>query len=773
MQQELNEQLNILLQVVEEIPNLLVMADKNQKINWINKYVTTKTGYTLEDLAGKPLAGFLSDSAGGKQTGKEVAETLKRGEPFKGTLLHYTKTGVRFWNEVNITPVKNKEGEITKYVFISTDVTDRVHKNQELLYNELRWKFAIEKSGDDYFEYNFENNRFFGSENLQSLLHINQASSELDIANLIRLVHPQDTEKAVNAFFDLLAGSDNNFQEEIRLLKKSGNFVWVNVRATVTERDAKGNALHLIGTTSDISKIKETEQELLKSKARAEEISEYRSRFLATMSHEIRTPLNGIIGLTNLLILENKDDALNENLHTLTFSANHLRSLINDLLDLSKIEAGKIDFTNNIFNVRETVDGIYKTFLPWANEKKIELISTIHRHVPEYVIGDKYRLTQVLNNLVNNAIKFTDTGKVEMNLTLSKKAGGKAVLEFSVTDTGIGIDEKHQEKIFEDFSQADANITAKYGGTGLGLSITKKLIEMQEGKLNLESQLHKGSRFVFTLCYDIAPKQNKPSHTNSTGANNTNTMENTRLLLAEDNLVNQKVAVSYFNHWQAKADCANNGKEAISLFKQKKYDLLIVDLYMPEMDGFETITQIRKLKKGKHVPIIALTASAEQTTMKKAVDCGANICLTKPFDAEQLLSEIKKLLYKTEAVVPVVKAVKKKETKFKHINLKRLEDASLGSKSFVLEMIETIRQEVPSALDECKIFLQKRDLAGLASSVHKLKNSLLLVGLDKLEPELKMIEDNARAGKFVKQFARALATIIKVWKEASIELSTI
>ena len=775
MQQQTNEQLNTLLQVVEEIPNLLVVADERQKINWINKYVTTKTGYTLEDLAGKSLAGFLTDSVAGKQTQKEVADTLKSGDTFRGTLLHYTKNGVRFWNEVTITPVKNEEGKIAKYVFISTDVTDRVYKNQELLYNELRWKFAIEKSGDDYFEYNFENNRFFGSENLQSLLQLNHSSFELDVTKLIGIVHPQDTEKAVNAFFDLTAGSDNTFQEEIRLLKKSGNFVWVNVRATVTERDAKGNALHLIGTTSDISRIKETEQELLKAKARAEEISEYRSRFLATISHEIRTPLNGIIGLTNLMLLENKNKALSENLNTLSFSANHLRALINDVLDLSKIEAGKIDFTNNPFNLHETIEGIYKTFKPLSGEKNIALNSTIDSLVPEFVVGDKYRLTQVLNNLVNNAIKFTEKGKVEMSLSLGAKTGKKATLKFSITDTGIGIEEKHPQIIFEDFMQADAAITAKYGGTGLGLAITKKLIEMQGGELQLQSQLNKGSCFSFTLTYDIAqPQKNNPLHPNQNSATGQNKLEDVRILLAEDNLVNQKVAVSYFNHWQAQSDCAKNGNEALALFQKNSYDLLIVDLYMPEMDGFETITEIRKLKNGKQVPIIALTASAEETTMQKALDCGANICLTKPFDAEPLLNEIKQLLYHRKTAKPVAKkAVKQNETEFKHINLKRLEEASLGSKSFVLEMIETIGQEVPPTLNECKKFLQKRDLAGLASSIHKLKNSLLLIGLDKLEPELKLIENKAREGKLEKEFTPALSKIIRAWNEARKELNTV
>ena len=768
MQLEKNGDLNTLIQIMEEIPNLVVIADAQHKIQWLSQRFISKTGYTLKELSGKPLT-TLFGKAADKQKVKDFSIALQKNKKYKGTLLLSNKKGTPFWNEVTIAPIKNAKGKTDKFIFLSSDVTERILKNEELLYNELRWKFAIEKAGDDYFEYNFESNRFFGSENLQSLLHLSNNDSQLDITSLIGIVHPDDTEKAVNALFDLLAGSENNFQQEIRLLNKNGSFVWVNVRATITQRSAKGDAQHLIGTTSDISKIKETEQQLIAAKAKAEEMSEYRSNFLATMSHEIRTPLNGIIGLSNLMLLENQNAALNDNLNTLSFSANHLMSLINDVLDLSKIEAGKIDFAADIFNVQQTVQGVYKIFLPVAQEKNIELFLSISKSIPEYVIGDKHRLTQMLNNLVNNAIKFTPKGKVEIALALEKKSAKNITIKFSVIDTGIGISKANQQKIFENFVQADAGTTAKYGGTGLGLAITKKLVQMQGGKLQLQSKLNKGSKFEFTLHFNLAGKQSAPARVNSNIADHT-TLPNVKVLLAEDNLVNQKVAVSYLTHWHAKTDCANNGREAVTLFKKNNYQLLIVDLFMPEMDGFEAIRQIRKLKNGKHVPIVALTASAEQNTMKKAVNAGANICLTKPFDAAQLLSEIKKLLGKKESVKVAEKTERKPVITFKHINLKRLEDASLGSKSFIAEMIEIVKQEVPPTLDECNACLQQKDLPALASAVHKLKNSLLLIGLDKLDAELKLLENKARAGKFDKHFAPALANIISVWQMALVEL---
>jgi PAS domain S-box-containing protein len=763
-----DEMLKTLLQVVDEMHNLVVIADEEQKILRLNQGGTTKTGYALRELEGKPLTSILFGAGADKQKVKEFSLALQQNKKYKATLLLNTKKGTAFWSEVNVSPVKNPKGKIDKYILIATDATERVERNEELLYNELRWKFAIEKAGDDYFEYNFESNRFFGSENLQSLLHLNNNDSQLDITSLINIIHPDDTEKAVNALFDLLAGSDNTFQQEIRLLNKSGNFNWVNVRAAITQRNAKGNAQHLIGTTSDISKIKETEQELIKAKAKAEEISEYRSRFLATMSHEIRTPLNGIIGLSNLMLLENKNSAVTENLTTLSFSANHLLSLVNDVLDFSKIEAGKIDFAADVFNLHQTVQNVFKIFLSIAKEKNIELLLNISKGIPELVIGDKHRLTQMLNNLVGNAIKFTHKGKVEIALTTENKMGKRATLVFSITDTGIGINKTNQQKIFEDFVQADSGTTAKYGGTGLGLAITKKLIELQGGKLQLQSKPNAGSKFSFALAFNLPDKQSKVAKESHKEVGNA-TLENINVLLAEDNPVNQKVAVSYLKHWRAKTNCANNGREAVALFKQNSYQLLLVDLFMPEMDGFETIAQIRKLKNGKRVPIIALTASAEQTTMKRAVACGANICLTKPFDAAQLLNEIQKLV--SIAPVKIIAEKKHKGNKqFKYIDLKRLEEASLGSKSFVAEMIEVVSQEVPPTLEECNTCLKKKDLPGLASNIHKLKNSLLLIGLDVLKPELQLLEEKARAGKSDKRFAPALAHIVNVWNKAKAEL---
>jgi PAS domain S-box-containing protein len=755
----------------KETSTLIAIADRHQKIYWINQCFTNKTGYNPDAAYGKPLTTFLAGEGTGSHKLKELKQALSSGQNYRSTLLHYTKSGVPFWNEVMICPVvSEQQGVIEKFVFVSTDVTARIHKNEDLLYNELRWKFAIEKSGDDYFEYNLETNRFFGSENLQTLLRIKNSDAQLNLNSVIHIIHSDDTEKAVNSLFNLLSGYTDTFQEEIRIRNKQGYFTWVNVRATITNRDLKGNALHLIGTTSDISKIKETEKQLIEAKAKAEELSEYRSRFLSTMSHEIRTPLNGIIGITNLMLLENTNDAMNENLKILSFSANHLLSLINNVLDLSKIEAGKIEFAHDAFNLHETIENVCKTFQPAAKGKEVEIFSFIGKSVPRYVAGDKYRLTQVLNNLVNNAVKFTKQGKVEISLHLEKNLKNKVVIQFSIADTGIGISKANQRKIFEDFVQADSATTAKYGGTGLGLTITKKLIEMQSGKLHVESQLKKGSCFSFALAFEKAePKQ----HLGKPETETVFSLNNAKILLAEDNAVNQKVALSYLAHWGAQTDCAVNGKNAFILFKEKKYELLIVDLYMPEMDGFETIAQIRKLKTGRNIPIIALTASAEQRIMAKAIDCGANICLTKPFDPQQLLTAIKKLLNKNQSAEINTGKQTQQKKKFKHINLKRLHDASLGNKAFVAEMTATIMKEVPEVIEECKTAISNMNLESVAFAVHKLKNSLLLIGLDKIEEDLKRIENKARSGKFDEIFSATIKHIEQIWAAAKKELALV
>ena len=759
--------------VAEETTDVIIITDAGGKITWVNSGLTRRFGYSTREIINVSLADFFQSALTTPAKVAEIKSALAHGENYNGTILSRTKKGVSLWNEIKIKAVKDDKVGIQKFVLVEKDVSEHIKKNEELLYSELRWKFALEESGDGFFEYDLVTHKFFGSENLQELVTLNEDLTQLVFPALIDIIHPDDSEAAVSALFDLVSGRIEMLQQELRVKNKQGKYIWTNVRATISSKDAQGKPLMLIGTTTDISHIKKTEEELLKAKHEAERASEYKNQFLSTMSHEIRTPLNAIIGLTDVMLLQKPKGELMENLSILSFSANHLLSLINDVLDLAKIESGKIEFVNTPFNLEETIKRIYQTFKSKSNEAGIQFSCAVDNAIPNMVEGDTLRLTQIMNNLVNNAIKFTAKGSVKIKVKQINTSGKKVKLLFEVIDTGIGIDRKMQQRVFEDFVQADSNISRKYGGTGLGLAITKKLIELQGGTIHIESQPGKGSRFYFEMEFgvDAASRSKRADNRaqESTGLNNI------KVLLVEDILANQKVAVSYLNHWGASVKCAENGKEALALFKKHDFDILLIDLYMPVMNGFECIEKIRKLPKGRTVPIIALTASIEPSVINKAVDSGADICLGKPFEAKQLLATIQKFTAVKPA--PKVKAAAKPKvlakSKFKHINLKRIEDASLGNKGFVAEMLQLLKTEIPSYVAECSDNLEKKDYKRFSASIHKLKNSLLMLGLDVLRNDLTKLEENSKAGKQLDKLPLLFAKVDAEWKKAEKELNSI
>lgn len=760
---------------VEEISESIILLDKDGVITWVNKSFVKVHQQDVQQVTGTLLTDFLQHNQASKIKVDEIELALKSGKDYTGTVFMInTKKRLPQWNEIKIKPFKDEQGNLLRYVLVSRDITEHIKKNEELLYSELRWKFALEESGDGFFEYDLVNHKFLASDNLLSLIALTTNSTKLDFTALINIIHPLDSEAAVNALFDLISGKITMLRNELRIKNKAGDYVWIIVRATISSKTADGKASGLIGTTTDISYIKETELQLVKAKTEAELASEYKNQFLSTMSHEIRTPLNAIIGITDFMLMKKPTGELKENLSILSFSANHLLSLINDVLDLSKIESGKMEFVSAEFNLEETINIIYQTFQSKCRETGIELSYEVETAIPEYIIGDSLRLTQIMNNLVNNAIKFTLKGSVRILVKLIDANSDKVKLLFEVIDTGIGIDEHRQQLIFEDFVQANASIAQQYGGTGLGLAITKKLIALQGGTIKVESVPRIGSRFYFELEFGFNKASTTKGQKNENRKPESNNIQGVKVLLVEDILANQKVAVSYLTHWQGEVKCAVNGQEALKLFAEHNFDMLLVDLYMPVMNGFETIEAIRKLPKGKKVPIIALTASVEPSVIEKAIASGADVCMGKPLEAKRLLEEIQKLTGKKQnrnSDNPDAEKNATQQNGFAHINLKRIEDASLGSEAFVGEMIKLLKQEIPACIQACTAELEKKDYTGFSEQIHKLKNSLFMLGLDVIKPELVTLEENARSGKQLDELKSLFEKILDKWALASKELN--
>lgn len=398
------------------------------------------------------------------------------------------------------------------------------------------------------------------------------------------------------------------------------------------------------------TKIQERTQQLGIEKTRAEAASIAKSNFLATMSHEIRTPMNGVLGMAQVLAATNLTEEQQLYVKTILDSGNSLLTVINDILDFSKIEAGKMLLESNAFNLKTLTNNVIRLFNSKANEKNIQLILNIDNSCPLELIGDSLRITQVLQNLVSNAIKFTEQGIIEIRISSSKTSDNTASLMVSVIDSGIGIDQSSQDKLFSDFTQVDSSTTRKFGGTGLGLAICKQLITLMYGEIGVKSQSGKGATFWFTLNL-LVNKNFKDDVT--TEVNESKTIEQAvsltgKVLLVEDNAVNQIVAKVILEKFGLSPDIAADGQQAVAQVKMNPYDLVLMDCQMPVLDGFEATREIRafeqKNKVTQHLPIIALTANAHDKDKERCLEVGMDDYLAKPIVKEELYNILKSYL---------------------------------------------------------------------------------------------------------------------------------
>jgi signal transduction histidine kinase/ActR/RegA family two-component response regulator len=385
-----------------------------------------------------------------------------------------------------------------------------------------------------------------------------------------------------------------------------------------------------------IDQLEVTSLELEKS-ARA------KSDFLATMSHEIRTPMNAILGMTHLLKEDDPREDQLESINILDFSGRTLLALINDILDFSKIDAGKIEFEQTEFELQQLVSTISETFKVTATNKRIELKTEIEDEMPNTLIGDPARLTQILNNLVSNALKFTEKGSVKINVKALEETDDEVKIEFKVIDTGIGIEEDRLDSVFESFTQANTTTTRLFGGTGLGLSISKQLTELQGGRIFVESEIGKGSTFSVQLLFPKGTAKEKIEA--GVILDEFVKLKGTRVLLAEDNPVNQKVMTRFLERWEIITTVVNDGYEVIAELESNDYDIILMDLQMPELNGFETTERIRAFEdeKKRKIPIVALTAAALKEVKDQVQEVGMDAYVTKPFNPVELKKKISEL----------------------------------------------------------------------------------------------------------------------------------
>ena len=382
---------------------------------------------------------------------------------------------------------------------------------------------------------------------------------------------------------------------------------------------------------------------LILERRKAEDAARLKQQFMSTMSHEIRTPLNEVIGITNLLLQSEPRADQMEYIRTLLFSANHLLTLVNDVLDYTKLELGNISFEKTTFNIFEFADELKRSYSFRADSKKLQFKFSMDKNIPAQLTGDPIRLNQILSNLLSNAVKFTDSGQVELMISRVSGSSKETVLRFCVTDTGIGIPADKHTEIFDSFKQASDDTTRKYGGTGLGLSISRKLVELQGGSLDIESIPGKGSSFFFNMQFTV-PSGQENSITKADNEERWDELKGKKILIAEDNKINFFVVNKFLSKWEVIVSHAENGKIVLDMLRDNKYDLILMDLHMPVMDGIEASEIIRNSDDPeiKNIPLVALTAAIMSEHETKLEKLHINDYILKPFKPRDLYDKILK-----------------------------------------------------------------------------------------------------------------------------------
>ncbi|ADY52260.1 PAS/PAC sensor hybrid histidine kinase [Pseudopedobacter saltans DSM 12145] len=414
---------------------------------------------------------------------------------------------------------------------------------------------------------------------------------------------------------------------EFQLLNNKGELVWTECRVTFSKKK-------YFFSISNHTLQKQYEEQLIHSKEDAIQARNVKETFLANMSHELRTPLNGIIGIANLLKQTELEEAQKQMVKLLEVSSQSLLGVVNDILDLSKIDAGKFVLSKKEVNIYHILKSSIELMRTKANEKLLDLNLEIDPRLPKYIETDPLRLNQILMNLISNAIKFTEKGYVSLRVNQLSHEGDYITVKFEVKDTGIGIQPERKAKIFESYEQADDDTSLKYGGTGLGLGIVKKLVELQNGKIDFNSEYGKGSNFWFELTFRAINNYSTPAE----NIEELTSFAGMRALVAEDNQINQFIVVKFLKNWNIEVDVTQNGQEAIAMLKKHSYDFILMDTYMPGMGGYEATKHIRTEFNDdkKYTPIISMSAAVLEDEKNAAMEAGMDYVLTKPFIPQDL-----------------------------------------------------------------------------------------------------------------------------------------
>lgn len=611
-QLEISQQENDLLVDLVNESSIVAITDLKGNIKYINEKFIDISGYSEKELLGKNQS-IVSSGYHGPSFWKEMWKTIGKGKTWKGEIKNKSKNGTFYWVETTIKP-RLENGKPIEYVSVRTDITQRKELEFEMAKKAVFYQNAAQLSQLGCWEIDVLNQTPIWDDKVREI-HGVGADYMPDMSSALDF-YPPESKVIVEAHVQKAFEKGTGWEFELPMIKATGEKIWVKAIGKV---DKEGEDIQRIyGVFQDVSSKREAESNK-REKALAEKKAEFRESFLANMSHEIRTPMNGVIGIVDLLLTTELDEYQQELLEIVQNSSSKLLNILNDILDLSKIQAGKFELQDKPFSVSGLVKQIRSIFHPLVTQKALEFKIMLDPDLPEFVQGDETRVFQVLSNVVSNAVKFTDEGKVELGCSIVKKNQ----IQFTIKDSGIGIPRDKVESIFVEFSQMEDSYSNNIKGTGLGLSISKRLIHLMGGSIEVDSEEGKGSVFTITLPLEVSVR--KVFNPTSSEAEITYSK---RVLVVEDNTTNQKVVGLMLKKLNLEYDQAFNGKEALEMYNPSEHGVIFMDVNMPIMGGDECTSKLREQEvKAK---IIALTGNAMEKDINNYLEKGYDDYITKP-----------------------------------------------------------------------------------------------------------------------------------------------
>ncbi|GAB4326838.1 MAG: hypothetical protein OHK0038_00300 [Flammeovirgaceae bacterium] len=696
------------------------------------------------------------------------------------------------WWEIFLNPVYNSTDEIEEVSGVAHDITQKKLTELELAESEEKFRDIFESLQDVYFRINIDGVIMMVS---PSVFELNgESQMEMLGRNVMEFLNRKSILFLLKEL--LRNGEVKNFESELKHKNGGMRSIISNFRM-VYDKEGKP---HLVeGIARDITELKRATEEMRQAKELAEKSLEVKKQFLSNMSHEIRTPMNGIIGMIDLL----KETPLNEEqkdfVFTIKKSSETLLTILNDILDLSKIEAGKMELRPMPISLRKTIEKLHSLFVQHAASKGTKFTFNIQPSVPDIIFADETRLLQILSNLSSNAIKFTENGVVNINVKSSRKFSKQHIIMFEVQDTGIGIAPENLDLLFKQFSQVEGAYTRKYGGTGLGLAISQELCRLMNGDIGVESEVGVGSTFWFTIeteeCLDLEPTNTRGEKTTSISST---FKAPPQVLLVDDNSTNLKVATSILEKAGCKVTRAQSGKKAIEWVMQSNFDVILMDIQMPEMNGVEATQEIRKLKPNLEAPIIAMTAFSMQEEKESFLKAGMDDYLSKPIKAEELIGKVKDWMIKLGKLHLIENKPTAGEKPFKMIekampdfhkseeknsldtfntqteegwlinldNVKELE--KYGGIEMIADTYNEFHDEVIELIKQLDEAIAKGDAKEAKSAMHTIKGTSATLGIERLSKIAKIAEAKLKEGN-----TQDLDKDARIVKERFKEFSTV